>query len=146
MKHCEDPPAYVSAVVGDPRRVIVSGGLNLIGTLIGADMNSVSDEPVQMLIDQKTPFRIRQITVTNSSGSLDTAIGGIYTAQNKGGAAIVASSQAYSSITAPNIALDLTIVPTPGNTIWGGGTQLYKSLSTPQGAAVTADYYFYGSI
>ncbi len=146
----DDVTVYVSAVVADTRLVgkptTVSGGLNLIGHLLGADMNSVTDQPVEMLVDAQTPFRVRQITVTNASGLLDTASGGIYTDVNKGGTAIVSAGQGFSDLSAPNIAVDLDIVPTPGNTIWDAATQLYVSLSVPQGVAgVTADYYFYGA-
>jgi hypothetical protein len=140
-----DNPTYVSSTVAT-QTAGAAGGFDLIGKLIHADMNTVSDEPVTMCIGPQSTFRIRQITVVNASGQLDVAVGGIYTDQNKGGSALVDGAQAYAALSSPDSALDLTIVSTPGNTIWPGGTQLYKSLSLPQGVATTADFYFYGSV
>jgi hypothetical protein len=140
----EDQAAYVSAVIPDMRAAGSGGGLNLLGKLIGADMNSVNDQPVQMLMT--ADFRVRQVTVVKASVLLDAAVGGVYTDENKGGSALVGGSQTYDVLIAPNMALDLPIVGTPGNTIWPGGTQLYLSLSMPQGIiGATADFYFYGS-
>ncbi len=76
---------------------------------------------------------------------MDTAVGGIYTDLNKGGTAIVDSSQTYSAVTSPVFALELTIVSTPGNTYWPDDTGIYLSLTTPQGTAAIADFYIYGA-
>ncbi len=122
-----------------------SGGLNLIGALQAADMNSISDQPFNMLPSLSGQFRIGLITVTNATGALGTAVGGIYTAPGKGGTAIVGNSQTYSALASPTSALDLTIVVTPGNTFWPDGTPLFLSLTTPQGSATVADFYIYGA-
>ncbi len=121
-----------------------SGGLNLIGSLPAADMNSTDDQEFTLLPSASGQFRARLITATNATGTLDMATGGIYTAASKGGTAIVASSQDYSALTDPTISLDLAIVATPQNTFWPDGTTLFLSLTTPQGVAAIADFYIYG--
>ncbi len=122
-----------------------AGGFSLIGSLMAADMNSTDDQQFNLLPTIKGQFRIRLITVTNASGTLDVAAGGIYTAPDKGGTAVVASGQGYVALTDPTMALDLDIVGTPQNTFWPDGTTLFLSLSTPQGIVAIADFYVYGT-
>jgi hypothetical protein len=122
----------------------VSSGV-LIGRLIGANFNVTTDQAINMTgWSALNKFRLTKVTVKNASVSLTTAAGGIYTAASKGGTAYVASSQAYSSLTASTLALDLTIATTPGVTPLAAASQLYLSLSTAQGAAATADVEVYG--
>ena len=90
------------------------------------------------------PSRISKITATNASVSLTTAVGGIYPAAAKGGTAAVANSQVYSALTAAAIALDLTLAA--GTVVYAKGGQLYLSLTSPQGAAATADLYVWGDV
>jgi len=112
--------------------------------LIGANMNVTTDQAfVPYLWTPGASFLIERIRVVNASVSLSTAAGGIYTAASKGGNAIVASGQAYSTLTGATIGLDLTVAAV------GNGLQTATpilSLTTGQGAAATADFYVYGSI
>lgn len=122
------------------------GGI-LLGTLIGANMNSTDDQIITMF-SNPSKFIIRRIVVANASISLTTAAGGVYTAASKGGVAVVASSQAYSSLTTSALFLDLTL-STSGSastTVKSSIPNLYLSLTTAQGAAATADVYVYGDI
>lgn len=122
------------------------GGI-LLGTLIGANMNSTADQIITMF-SNPSKFIIRRIVVANASISLTTAAGGVYTAASKGGVAVVASSQAYSSLTTSALFLDLTL-STSGSastTVKSSIPNLYLSLTTAQGAAATADVYVYGDI
>ena len=122
------------------------GGI-LLGKLISADMNSTSDQRIVMF-SNPSKFILRRIVVTNASISLTTAAGGVYTAASKGGTAVVASSQAYSSLSASTLFLDLTL-NTSGSastTVKSSIPNLYLSLTTAQGAAATADVYVYGDI
>ena len=122
------------------------GGI-LLGKLIGADMNSTSDQRIVMF-SNPSKFILRRIVATNASISLTTAAGGVYTAASKGGTAVVASSQAYSSLSASTLFLDLTL-NTSGSastTVKSSIPNLYLSLTTAQGAAATADVYVYGDI
>lgn len=122
------------------------GGI-LLGKLISANMNSTSDQRIVMF-SNPSKFILRRIVVTNASISLTTAAGGVYTAASKGGTAVVASSQAYSSLSASTLFLDLTLSTTgsASTTVKSSIPNLYLSLTTAQGAAATADVYVYGDI
>lgn len=122
------------------------GGI-LLGKLIGANMNSTADQQITML-DNPSKFILRRIVVTNASISLSTAAGGVYTAVSKGGTAVVAAAQAYSSLTTSSLFLDLTLSTTSSasTTVKSSIPNLYLSLTTAQGAAATADVYVYGDI
>ena len=122
------------------------GGI-LLGKLIGANMNSTADQQITML-DNPSKFILRRIVVTNASVSLTTAAGGVYTAVSKGGTAVVAAAQAYSSLTTSSLFLDLTLSTTSSasTTVKSSIPNLYLSLTTAQGAAATADVYVYGDI
>ena len=117
------------------------GGI-LLGELIGANMNSTGDQQI-VIFSAPAKYIIRRIVATNASLSLTTAVGGIYTAVSKGGTAVVANSQAYSTLSASTKFLDLTLA---SNTDYRTATSLYLSLTTPQGAAATADIFVYGDI
>jgi hypothetical protein len=118
------------------------GQEQILYKLIGANMNVTTDQP--FLPQGGTPFGdylITRIICTNASLSLTTAAGGIYTAASKGGNAIVASGQAYSTLTGATLGFDLTIAAV------GRGPQSgvpILSLTTGQGAAATADFYVVG--
>lgn len=118
---------------------------NLIGRLLSANFNSTADQAIEMFNALEQRFRVTKITVENTSvNGMNTAVGGIYPAASKGGTALVANTQVYTGLTNANTALDLTLA-TP-NAIQPGNTTLYFSLTTPQGAAATADIYVFGDI
>jgi len=122
------------------------GGI-LLGSLIAADFNSTADQKIT-IFSNPSKYIIRRIVVTNASVSLSTAAGGIYTAVSKGGTAVVAAAQAYSTLTGSTLFLDLTL-NTSGNaniTVKSSIPNLYLSLTTAQGAAATADVFVYGDI
>ena len=70
---------------------------------------------------------------------MTTAQGGVYTAISKGGTAIVAAGQAYTSATTTSKIVPLTLATTDVQTASGGLATLYLSLTTVQGAAATCD-------
>jgi hypothetical protein len=122
----------------------VSTGM-LLGRIIGANMNVTTDQAFVLTnYAALNAFRITKITAKNASISLTTAAGGVYPAASKGGTAIVASSQAYSSLSSSALALDLTLAA--GTTVYAKGGTPILSLSTGQGAAATADLYLFGDI
>lgn len=123
-------------VIGTNGKQIRRGPV-LLGRLIGANMNSTSDQQIDM---GSANWILTEIVVTDSSGNLTTAVGGIYTAAAKGGTAIVAAGQAYAALTTSVKVLKLTLANNDRRT----EEALYLSLSTPQGAAMTADVYVYG--
>lgn len=108
-----------------------------LGRLIGANMNSTSDQAITIA---SASYIITAIVVTNASVNLTTAAGGVYTAAAKGGTAVVAAGQVYSALTAATKQLALTLNDTDRRTV----STLYLSLTTGQGSAATADVYVYG--
>lgn len=113
-----------------------------IGTIIGANMNVTTDQPFVFPFAAGRKFSIDAIVASNPSVSLTTAVGGIYSAASKGGTAVVAAAQAYSALTAVGTKLNLTIAAAGAALVCN--SPLYLSLTTPQGAAATADFYFFG--
>lgn len=135
----------VSAGVGAAVWVPYVGTGMLLGRIIGANMNVSTDQPFVLTNwAALNSFRITKITAKNASTSLTTAAGGVYTAASKGGTAIVAAGQVYTSLSAATIALDLTLAA--GTTVYAKGGAPILSLTTPQGAAVTADLYLFGDV
>lgn len=119
-----------------------TGGNKRLGELRGANMNVTTDQLIP-ISSQITAFQISSITVTNCSESMTTVQGGFYPAASKGGTAIVASSQAYSAATGPTIIVNPTISATPLATRYAQ-SQIYFSLTTPQGTTGTCDIYIDG--
>jgi hypothetical protein len=115
---------------------------DLLFTLLGANFNSTADQQLAPTFNGK--FRIRRVVVLNASVSLTTAAGGFYPAAAKGGTAVVASGQAYSALSASNLALECTL--NDASKVLAAGTPLFLSLTTGQGGAATADVYVYGDV
>ena len=123
------------------------------GVLKGANFNITTDQAIPISVPTAT-YMIDSIDISAPSVSLTTAQGGFYTAVSKGGVAVVASTQAYSSLTtnAANTtgnAMQATLA-TAGNTTEFAGYQqasriqtLYFSLTTGQGAPATANIRVY---
>lgn len=107
--------------------------------LLGADMNATTDQLMQK-VGSFTRWRVTAGLVTNASISLTTAVGGSYTAVAKGGSQIMAAANVYSALTAANKAIG----PWISNTDTIFTTDVWFALSTPQGAAATADVYLFG--
>ena len=127
-------------------QLIGVAGETIIGRLLGANMNSTGDQAIELFVPANSYFRVTKISVKNASTSLTTAVGGVYTAASKGGDAVVANTQVYSGLTGGTLAVDLTIATTPGKTEYATSTPLYLALTTPQGAAATADVFVYGQL
>lgn len=115
------------------------------GKLLAANFNSTADQAIPVSVPSAT-YIVDNITVSNPSISLDTAQGGFYSAASKGGVAIVANSQAYSTLTTNTAdttgnAMAATIATAGSTTAFGKATArtIYLSLTTAQGAAATAD-------
>lgn len=117
------------------------GGI-LLGQLIAANMNSTGDQQIT-IFSAPAKYIIRRIVATNASVDLTTAAGGIYTAAGKSGTTIVAAGQAYTTLADDTKFLDLTL---NANTDYRTSPVLFLSLTTPQGAAATADFFVYGDI
>jgi hypothetical protein len=122
--------------------LITSGAEILLGQLIGANMNVLTDQAIPITRIGTKRYQITRITVTNASTSLTAADGGIYTATSKGGTAVVAATQLYTALTSSTVALDLTLAVNNTYNV----NNLYLSLTGTQGAAATADVRVYGYI
>ena len=127
----------------------------VVAKLIGADFNVTTDQalPIQISDDDDVvtadegDFIIDRIVVRNASVDLTTAVGGVYTAAAKGGSAIVGAGQVYTALTSAVKWVDLTLASIALTDVFNEATHgLFLSLSTPQGAAATADVYVYGRL
>jgi hypothetical protein len=74
---------------------------------------------------------------------LTLAVGGFYSAASKGGDAIVAATQVYTTLTVGAKTLDVTLAAIGLSDVRTEAT-LYLSLTTGQGGAATADVYIFG--
>jgi hypothetical protein len=119
---------------------VVSNRPSLLGALIGANMNTTADQSVGINFSK---YVLRYVVVTNASVNLTTAAGGIYDAASKGGNALVANTQIYTALTASTKFVDLTLAAIATTDV-STATTLYVALTTGQGSAATADFYFYG--
>ena len=124
-------------ILQDRNTATAAQPVRVIGRLLNANMNSSSDQTITLHPGQ---WKIEQVMVTKPSTSLTTAAGGVYTATAKGGTAVVAAGQVYSGLTTTTDVVSATIAATP--TI--SNNTLYLSLTTPQGAAATADVFVFG--
>jgi hypothetical protein len=120
---------------------VICGVEPLLGMLKGANLNAAGT-------DQAIPLRpgkyiLRNITVTNASGTLTLAVGGIYTATGKGGTAVVSAAQAYAALSSSSVAIDLTLAAGALGVALTAST-LYLNLTTAAGSTATADIYVFG--
>ena len=137
--------------------VLADGGplrsaTNVLAYLGSASFNSTADQAIQ-LPNTITAFQITGILVCNASLDLTTAVGGFYPTTSKGGTAIVANTQVYTSLNAATKLLSCTLAA-GGNTTRYSSTNvdnidgyltIYLSLTTPQGASCTCDCYVLGT-
>ena len=143
-------PGHIATWVTDG--VVKDGGplrssKTVLATLLSADFNSIADQAL-LIPSAITAFAITGIIVTNSNVSLANAIGGFYPQTSKGGTAIVASSQVYSSLTSASKLLNCTIAAAALATYYTRSNvpdwAIYLSLTTGQPTAATADVYLLG--
>lgn len=116
------------------------------GWLKGANFNVTTDQAIPIAVPS-VGWMVDEILISDPSVSMTTAAGGFYSAASKGGVAVVANSQAYSALTtnAANTtgnAMFATLA-TAGTTTAFNTSALYFSLTTPQGAAATANIRVY---
>lgn len=120
-----------------------------LAQLLGANLNTTNDQPIA-IPTTITKFQLTRIVVTNASLSLTTAAGGFYPQPAKGGTALVANTQVYSSLTAASALLNPTLTTYANTTALTASIltafSIYFALTTAQGAACTADIYLFGII
>lgn len=123
----------------------VTGSLwryGVIGSLTGVDLNvATSDNAVTIASGR---YILDKVTVENASINLTAATAGVFTAAGGGGTTL-AADQALSALTASTKFTDLTLAAVAGTDVQTAGT-VYFRVGTPQGAAATADVFFFGYI
>ena len=129
---------------GNPAIQADQARYRMIGSIIGANMNSTADQAITVAapIGTSRKYIVRRVIVVNASTSLTLAVGGVYSAASKGGSAIVANTQVYTALTAAAKFLDLTLAAIALSDVRTEAT-LYLSLTTAQGGAATADLYIF---
>jgi hypothetical protein len=119
----------------------------LLGSLIGADLNIITDQPISINAQQ---YVVTKVMMTNASTDLTAGggvtAGGIYTAPAKAGLDVVIAGYGWNILVLPTDIDVLTGVDLYGGAaeyVLTGGT-VYLSLTTGAGFAATADIYIYG--
>lgn len=120
------------------------GGGQLLGTLIGAALNSTSPQYFSMTAWAQMKCRPTKITVTNASANLSGAgiEGELY---NAAGTAIVSTiTTPMAALTSATVAEDLTLAVTAATQ--AAGLSMYMTLADADADADTADFYIFGDI
>lgn len=115
-----------------------------IGSLIGADFNSVADQPITL---DPTAYFLEEIIVTNASVNMDTAQGAIYA--SPAGVDGIIGTDVFVTLTAPNMVQFYTHnvgFTNFANTQVLTNNPIYLKLDIPQGIPATADIYIYGRV
>ncbi len=120
-----------------------AGASCLLFKLIGADMNVTTDQIFLKMGDFGEYF-VEEIICENASIDLTAADGGIYDAASKGGNAVVAAAQVYTTLTTAALGMSLTIAAAGKQLL--SAKNLYLALTGAQGAAATADFYVFGRV
>jgi hypothetical protein len=123
---------------------ITGAGESLLFSKAGANLNSTADQALTAIGTIPAKYQVTKIVVTNASVSLGALLtaGGIYTAASKGGIAVVAATQLYTSLTGATLILELTIAAAGQAALTAA--LLYFALTTAAGSAATADIYVFG--
>jgi hypothetical protein len=130
----------VTTLAGEQQRL---GAAIQLGKLVGANFNSTADQAITITCPT-TDYMVAFFAVANASGSIASAIGGIYTAAAKGGVQVLNAATAWTQVTASGVNNAANGVMFAGNRNWLNLATLYLSLSTPHGSAATADVYVFG--
>ena len=128
------PPPFMSSAP-------VLGSLTQLFVLNGANMNTAADQAFTQMF-QFGKYVVSFVVVANASLSLTAAAGGVYTAASKGGTAIIPASQVYAGLKTGADAINPQMAVAGQQLLSQSG--VYLSLTTPQGAAATADLFIMG--
>lgn len=133
-----DPLRVVSpeGIDGSPLFRVESPGFPL-GKLIGALGNVTTDQAIP--IKGCTQYILRRIVFTHSNQTPVLMAGGVYPLVGKGGTALVAAAQTYTTLDGPMKFIEVTVTP-----VLLAAPFLYLSLTTANAAALTLDVYAFG--
>jgi hypothetical protein len=121
-----------------------TAGVRVLFRLLGANMNTTADQVLTKVgtFNSWTLVVGGGIKLVNPSVNMTTAVGGFYTGAGKTGDILVPASQTYSTASTPGTSSQQITA-----SALGGGVRTETpifSLTTPQGAAATADIYIFG--
>lgn len=135
----------------------IGASQKVLAAFFSANFNAASADQALLLPFSISAFMLTGIIITNASVSLTTAAGGFYPGANQTGSPIVASSQAYSSLTNSNQLLQTTLTAYAQTARFSSNNlpltlgpnsqevlEIFFNLTTPQGAPATADIYLVG--
>lgn len=123
---------------------LLLAGPKLLFRLTGANMAVTTDQQFTK-IGNFTNYAISEVVSMWKSGAFNTlCAGGIYTAASKGGTTLIASTQTYAALTGTGTAVKDTLAALLATTYQTATP--YLSLTTANGAALTADVFIYGYV
>lgn len=123
-------------------------GTRLLGQKIGFDMNSTLDQLITLVGGSK--YIITDIVIKNSSGHVTVADNlAFYSGTSRSGNAVISSGFSHTvmnSILTSNLMYVSVLNQNAGstNSFINSSNNLYASLITPQGSAMTCDILIYG--
>lgn len=121
-------------------------GVRPIAYLYDADMTLDTDQAFTFVMSPVVAYIITKVTAYRKTGAYNTACaGGIYTSASKAGTAVVAAGQSYAGLTGAGKLQDCTVAAVNGTDVNTAST-LFLSLTTGNGAALTADIYVWGHL
>jgi hypothetical protein len=150
-----DTAGIVTAVAGNDVNALhqagcmqigIGGGPTLLGRLVGADFNVVTDQIIPWFVPSGHTYQITAIAVRNPSTSLTTAAGGFYTAAGKTGTTLVAATQVYTGATGAATVQNVTIAAAGLAANLGAAVPPIFALTTAQGVAAKGDIFVYGYV
>jgi hypothetical protein len=138
-------PGPASATTNHPQSLSSNQAIRLLASAQGVSVNSQGDTAVMPVLNTGR-YSVSNVIVTNSqvngaSGSLTSALAGLFTAPSAGGTGVVANA-ALSACTASSVVSQRTVASTAALT----GPNLYFNVGTAQGAttSATVDVFVYG--
>lgn len=113
---------------------------NLIGSLLGANMNTTADQAIVISANKYVPTKV---VFTNASATPTLAVGGLYTGPTRSGTALVGALQVYSALTNALSALIPSLTALSGVLTT---RQLWWNLTVANGSPLTVDIYIFGDV
>lgn len=121
----------------------VTGAVRVLCSIRAANMNTTADQACTIPAGI-TAWAPTSVIMTNCSGTLTLAVGGVYPAASKGGTPMVAATQAYSALTTAALVLLSTLAAGIATNRYAVNT-VYLSLTTAAGSAAACDMYVTGT-
>jgi hypothetical protein len=151
-----DQDGIIAGVAGNDVLALEQGGcekigvagLTLLGRIVGANMNSTSDQPFTMFVDTKKYYVPSYLIVKDCSAALTAAQGAVYDQAAKAGNKLFGTTTTpYTACTGVGTAQPVAAT-TAGTQVVDGisANPPILSLTTAQGAAATANVYLYGYV